>query len=327
MVVSGIVAAMMTGSVAFGPNESGQREVSPVELHGRLQVKGNKIVGAKSDKVASLAGPSFFWSQWMGQFYTPEAVAWVKNDWKASVVRVAVGISGDGYLSNPEAEKKKARTVIDAAIKEGVYVIIDWHDHNAPRHEEQATAFFQEMAKAYGDKPNVIYEIFNEPVGDVSWPEVVKPYSERMVKVIREIDPDNLIIAGSPFWSQAVDVAAADPVKDRNLAYALHFYAGTHKKELRDKGDKAMALGAALFVTEWGTCEASGDGDIDHESVKEWMAWMKKNQLSWCNWSIADKVEGTAALKPGASGTGGWKADMLTPSGALVRGFVREWGW
>lgn len=322
--VTSLLAVLAIGVVGVS---GGQDSGGPVAKHGRMQVKGSVIEGAKSGVPVSVGGPSFFWSQWMGQFYTAEAVSWVKKDWKAGIVRAAVGISGDGYLANPEAEKKKARAVIDAAIKEGIYVIIDWHDHHADRNEKLATEFFTEMAKAYGDKPNVIYEIWNEPVGQISWADVVKPYSERMVKAIRAVDPDNLILVGSPHWCQWVDVAAADPVKDGNVALSLHFYAGTHKADLRERAEKAMALGSALLVSEWGTCNADGDGPIDHESVKEWTAWMKKHHMSWCNWSIADKVEGTAVLKPGASGTGGWGADALTPSGVLVRDMVRGWGW
>ncbi|RYG22605.1 glycoside hydrolase family 5 protein, partial [bacterium] len=170
-----------------------------------------------------------------------------------------------------------------------------------------------------------VYELWNEPTR-VTWSGQVKPYSERVLKAIREIDKDNLVLVGSPTWSQDVDVAAADPIKDVNVAYTLHFYAGTHKQGLRDKADKALSLGAALFVSEWGTCDASGNGGFDPASTAEWMAWIKKNGLSHCNWSVADKVETASIIKPGASPTGGWKDDQLTESGKLVRDIVRGWG-
>lgn len=296
---------------------------SPVAQHGRLQVKGNRIVG-KDEKPVSLAGNSFFWSQWMPQFYNPHVVTWLKNDWKAGVVRVAVGIAQDGYLQHPDEETKRVSAVIDAAIKEGLYVLIDWHDHNAHKQEAQATAFFEGMARKYGNEPNVVYELWNEPT-QVSWKDDVKPYSERVIKAIRAIDPDNLILVGSPHWSQDVHEAAADPIKDKNVAYTLHFYAGTHKKWLRDRADEALSKGVALFVSEWGTCDASGNGGFDPASTKEWMEWIKKNQISHCNWSVADKAESASIVKPGSSATGGWPASALTESGALVREIVRNW--
>ncbi len=296
---------------------------TPVEQHGRLQVKGNRIVGGHGRPV-SLAGMSFFWSQWMPHLYTPGIVRWLKNDWKAGIVRVAVGIGSGGYLEHPAEETARAVKVIDAAIAEGLYVLIDWHDHDAHKHEAEATAFFRKMATKYGGKPNVMYELWNEPT-KVSWSQVVKPYAERVTAAIRKIDRDNMIIVGSPTWSQDVDIAAADPVRDPNLAYTLHFYAGTHKAFLREKAEKAMANGAALFVTEWGTTDASGDGKVDVESTNEWLAFMRKHDLSHCNWSVADKVEASAILRPGASPEGGWKPEELTESGRLVRSIVRDW--
>jgi endoglucanase len=73
-----------------------------------------------------------------------------------------------------------------------------------------------------------------------------------------------LIIVGSPTWSQYVDLAAADPItSDDNIAYTLHFYADTHKHLLRAKAVTALNAGIALFVTEWGTCSADGNGAVN----------------------------------------------------------------
>jgi len=312
------VIALVAAAIALTPSDS-----DPVTVHGRLQVKGNRIVG-KANKPVSLAGMSLFWSQWMPQFYTAETVNWLKKDWNCTIVRAAVAVEPDGYLKFPEREWQKVQTVVDAAQKAGIYVIVDWHDHKAENHADQAVEFFGKLAQKYGKSPNLIYEIYNEPL-KVSWPNVVNPYAERVIREIRKHDPDNLIVVGNPTWSQDVDVAAADPIKDPNVAYALHFYAGTHKQYLRDKAKKAMDLGAALFVTEWGTVEASGDGAVDRESTEAWLEFMRENHISHLNWSVADKVEGAAVLKPGASGKGGWKDSELTESGKYVRSIIRNW--
>ncbi len=296
-----------------------------VSQHGRLQVQGNRIVGAHGRPV-SLAGNSFFWSQWMGRFYTAETVAWLKQDWGTTVVRAALGVhKEDGYLQHPRVNRNRVTTVVDAAVANDLYVIIDWHDHHAEEHTAEAAAFFADMAKRYGHLPNVIYEIYNEPLR-ISWPNTIKPYAEKVIAAIRAHDPDNLIVVGTPSWSQRVDLAAADPIKDPNVAYTLHFYAGTHKADLRAKAEEALALGAALFVTEWGTCNADGNGPIDQASVREWMDFMRKHDLSHCNWSISDKRETASVVKHGASAKGRWKDSDLTPSGLLVRDLIRNWG-
>jgi endoglucanase len=292
-----------------------------VEKYGQLQVKGNRIMG-KDDKPVQLRGMSFFWSQWIGKYYTPEAVKWLRDDWRCTVVRAALAVDHDGYLKNPEAEKQKVITVVDAAIAQGLYVIIDWHDHEAEKHVEQAKAFFAEMAQRYGDKPNVIYEIYNEPL-NVSWSGVIKPYSEAVIAAIRQHDPDNLVICGTRNWSQEIEEVASDPIKLPNVAYTLHFYAATHKQWLRDAATRALSKGVALMVTEYGTCEASGNGVLDRAETQAWWKFMDENSISWCNWSLADKEETSAALKPGAKATGNWTDNEISPSGLFVREELR----
>ena len=146
-----------------------------------------------------------------------------------------------------------------------------------------------------------------------------------MIAAIRAVDAHNLIVVGTPNWSQDVDIASADPIKGENIAYTLHFYAGTHKQSLRDKAVIALNRGTALFVTEWGTCNADGAGGVDARSTAEWMEFMHTWQLSHCNWGIYDKAETAAIIRPGASTQGGWKESDLTESGRLARALVRTW--
>ncbi|MBU2491636.1 MAG: glycoside hydrolase family 5 protein [Bacteroidetes bacterium] len=293
-----------------------------VERFGVIHTDGNKIVDKNGNTVA-LHGMSLFWSQWMPQYYNADCVKWLYEDWNCTVVRAAMAVEAGGYLTNPAAEMAKVKAVIDACIKVGIYVIVDWHDHNAELHREQAVSFFKEIATQYGDKPNLIYEIYNEPIHS-SWKNDVKPYAEEVIQNIRAVDPDNLIIVGSPTWSQDVDIAAADPILYNNIAYSLHFYSATHKQELRNKAAAALNRGAALFVSEFGTCESSGTGIIDYQELDRWYSFIKTNNLSTCNWSIADKDETSAALKPGASGKGNWSDEQLTVSGKYVKAKIKE---
>lgn len=295
---------------------------TPVEKHGALQVRGNRIVDQHGEPVV-LRGMSLFWSQSQGKFYNADAIRWLRDDWRCTVVRAAMGVEHRGYLQNPEREIAKVRAVVDAAIRLGIYVIIDWHDHHADQHTAQAAEFFTEMARLYGDQPNVIYELWNEPLRHHDWSTVIKPYHETIVEKIRALDPDNLIVLGTQTWSQDVDKAALDPVKGKNLAYTLHFYAATHRADLRAKAEAALRQGAALMVTEWGTGAADGDGTLDEAETKLWWEFMERHQLSWCNWSIADKAETTAALRAGAAPGGGWPAAQLSPSGERVRAELR----
>ncbi len=310
----------LTATAAFADHHESDAD-TPVARHGQLKVDGNRIVDASGEPM-QLRGMSLFWSQWMGQFYNADAVKWLADDWNCTVIRASIGVRpNDGYLADPDGEWKKLEAVVDAAIEQGVYVIIDWHSHDI--HTSEAVAFFGKVARRWGDQPNVIYEPYNEPIRQ-DWSSEVKPYHEAVIAAIREHDPDNLVILGTPTWSQDVDVASEDPVEGENLAYTLHFYAGTHGQFLRDKATKAMENGVALFVTEWGTSEASGDGKFAVDETRQWLAFLDEHHIGWANWSVADKDETSAALVPGAAGEGGWGASDLTPSGRFVRAQLRK---
>jgi endoglucanase len=322
------LAALLLAACDTVPTTPPPAPVAPgiVSAHGPLHVVGNRIVGRDGQPV-SLAGISYGWSQWeAARFFNPGTVNWLKSDWHAAIIRAPLGIhEEDGYFQHPTANKARVMHAVDAALAADLYVIIDWHDHNAQLHTDQSIAFFTEMARRYGDRPNIIYEIYNEPKTGYTWARDVKPYAEKVIAAIRAIDPDNLIVVGTPNWSQDVDVAAADPIKDANVAYSLHFYAGTHKQKLRDKATQALQLGAPLFITEWGTCAASGDGPIDDASVREWLAFIRENQLCFCNWAVYDKHETAALVLPSASSKGGWQDANLSASGRYVRELVRDW--
>ena len=304
---------------------------TPVERHGALAVVGNRIVDAHGEAL-SLAGPSLFWSNsgWEGhedRYYNARVVRQVARDWQAGIIRAAIGgTSRGGYIDEPRQNLRRARRVVDAALREGLYVIVDWHAHDAERHPELAIAFFEDIARRYGRHPNLIYEIYNEPLADTDWAAQVKPYAERVIARIRAIDPDNLIVVGTQSWSQDVDKAAADPLQGQvNVAYALHFYAGTHGEALREKARHAMAQGIALMVTEWGTVNADGDGPVAREETERWLACLREHHLSHLNWALGDKREGAAQLRPGTPANGRWSEADLTESGRYVRAIIRGW--
>jgi endoglucanase len=299
---------------------------TPVELHGALRTDGNRVVDRHGRPVA-LAGPSLFWSNtgWgQEKFYNADAVRIFATEWNASVIRAAMGVDErGGYLDDP-ANRARVEAVVDAAIANGIYVIVDWHSHHAERHAPQAIAFFTALARKYGRTPNIIYELYNEPLRDAAWAGTIKPYAEQVIAAIRAVDPDNLIVVGTPAWSQDVDVAAADPLRGHNLAYALHFYAGTHKQGLRDKADAALAMGAPLFVTEWGSVNADGNGAVDAAETRRWQDWLRAHCLSQAQWAASDQPEGASLFKPGTPGTGPWTDADLTDSGKLLRAILKD---
>jgi endoglucanase len=300
---------------------------TPVELNGHLKVEGTHLENEDGDPV-QLKGVSSMWLNWESQAYAedPTALRWMRNNWKLSVIRAAMGVEPEGaYLSNPDVALKQLYAVVDHAIDAGVYVLVDFHAHEAYDHQADAVAFFSKVATKYAGVPNLIYEPFNEPRG-INWPDL-KKYHESVVAAIREQDEQALIVLGTPNYSQDVDTAATDPVEGTNLLYTLHYYACTHKGSLRSKGEVALSLGVALFVTEWGATKADGgiDGTVCLDEAQRWDDWLNAHQISWTAWKLDGcEPDSSCLLMPGAPVDGGWTNDYLHGHAKFVRGRMQQ---
>ncbi|GHT75062.1 hypothetical protein AGMMS50262_09330 [Bacteroidia bacterium] len=305
-----------------------QTDTTLVGRHGQLSVRGTALVDQNGDTLV-LKGVSLGWHCWWDKYYNADAVATFKSDWKAEVVRAAIGVEPEGaYLTDSTLAMTCLTNVVNAAIANDSYVIVDWHAHYI--HLDAAKKFFTDVATQYKGVPNVIYEIFNEPWGDMPW-EAVKAYSIEVIQTIRAIDPDNIILVGNPHWDQDVHVVADDPITGfNNLMYTLHFYAGTHHQELRDRGDYALSKGLPIFVSECAGMEATGDGPIDYPEWQAWTQWMADHRLSWAAWSISSKTETCSMIvaddQPGSipSPVSNWKESDLTEWGNIIRNTLRQ---
>lgn len=299
---------------------------TPIIEHGALKVSGGRMVDRKNQP-PQLRGISLSWSIWGGRkYYNPDVVRWLKKDFNANLLRVSMAVEPEGgYLKDPQGQEDLIIPVIDEAIKQGIYVLIDWHDHHANVNIGRAKSFFSKMSKKYAGIPNVIYEIWNEPER-VEW-KVVKDYANEVATEIRKNDPENIIVVGSPHWDQDIDLVAREPlIGFRNIVYSFHFYASEpgHQESLMRRADQALNAGLPVFVTEWGVGEATGDGVFDVQKTEKWFSWMEKHKISSANWNVTDKKETTALLLAGAAATGSWPLDMLSPAGLYIRTQLRK---
>lgn len=295
-----------------------------IAYHGHLHVDGTHLKN-EAGEIAVLNGMSSHGMQWYPQFARKASIHTTKQV-GANVFRVAMYTDEGGYYSDNSIVANVCKAV-DETLALDMYAIIDWHinfDNDPLAHVEQAKAFFDDISKKYSDEPGVIYEICNEPNGaDVTWGGSVKPYAQQVIPVIRNNAPDAVILVGCPTWSQDVDICAADPLEFHNIMYTLHFYAGTHGDELRNKCSKALSMGAPVFVSEWGTSAADGSGGVFIQESDIWLDFLAKNDISWCNWSLGDRDETSAALLPGAP-LGNWTAEQLSESGRYVFTKLKE---
>ena len=289
--------------------------VGPVKQWGQLQVKGTQLCDQQGNPVV-LRGVSFGWHNIWPRFYNKGAVKTLVNDWHATVLRAAMGIKiEDNYLENPEFAKKCVEAVVDAAIKNDVYVIMDWHAPDT--YTREAKEYFGYFAKKYGKYPHIIYEIFNEPV-EQSW-ESLKEYATEVIGEIRKYDPDGVILVGCTHWDQDIDVVAKSPLQGlSNIMYTVHFYAATHGDYLRNKMVEAHKT-LPIFVSECAGMEASGNGPLNLPEWQKWIDVMEAEKISWVNWSVSDKDETCSMLLPRATAKGPWADDVIKVYGKKVK--------
>lgn len=309
-------------AIALGCSSSKTPEVPALKVVGTsLTADGKPVV---------MRGVSFGWHNIWPRFYNKEAVKHLHDDWGVSMFRAAIGADDhamadnpgirSGYMGEPEFALECLYNVVDGAIECGAYVIVDWHSHVL--HTEEAKEFFTKVATRYADSPNVIYELYNEPVND-SWAEL-KAYAEELIPVIDSISCVHpLILMGCPHWDQDIHLPAEDPLTCYdNLMYTVHFYAATHKDYLRERSDAAIAVGIPVFLSECAACEASGDGPVDAESWQAWTDWAMERGISMLTWSISDKAETCSMFTPEASSEGPWPDEVVKPWGEIVKAWI-----
>lgn len=287
---------------------------------GALSVSGTKLTDSSGNAV-QLRGISTHGLAWFPDYVNEDCFRQLRDEWNVNVIRLAMYTAEyGGYCSGGDQEslKQLIQNGVAYATSLNMYVIIDWHilsDNNPNTHKEEAKNFFAEMAQLYANQTNVLYEICNEPNGGTSWSEI-KSYAEEVIPVIRTYDEDAVIIVGTPNWSQYVDQAAADPISGYdNIMYSLHFYAATHKDSLRNTMTAAIDAGLPVFVTEYGICDASGNGSIDETQANHWVSVMDEYGVSYVAWNLSNKNETSAIFSNSCSKTSGFTQDDLSASG------------
>lgn len=291
--------------------------------NGALHVQGTQLVDASNTPV-QLKGVSTHGLAWFGQYVNEECFSTLKRDWKCSVIRLALYTAeSGGYCA--DGDKTQLMELIDRGVRyatnQDMYVIVDWHtlsDNNPNMHLDEAKAFFNDISARYANNNNVIYEICNEPNGSTSWGDV-KSYASEVINVIRAHDNDAVILVGTPNFSQGVDAAAESPLDGfSNIMYTLHFYAATHRDDLRARLSAALDAGLPVFVSEFGICDASGNGAIDAQSARAWIDLLNERGVSYVAWNLSNKDESAAMLRPDCDKLSGFTIDDLSISGTWV---------
>ena len=301
---------------------------TPFGQHGALHVENGKLTDTDGN-IVQLYGMSTHGIAWFPQYINYDSFRTLRDDWNTNCIRLAMYTAEyGGYCAGGDKEQLKqlVRDGVSYATELGMYVIVDWHilsDCDPNQNKDEAIAFFREMSEAFADNDNVLYEICNEPNSGTSW-DSIKSYAEEVIPVIREQKPDAVILVGTPTWSQEIDKAASSPLTFDNVMYTLHFYAGTHKDDLRNRLETCAQNNLPVFVSEFGMCDASGNGANDFDSTTKWLDLLNKYQISFCCWNLANKDESSSVFKAASTALSDWTDEDFNESGRWIRDYFRS---
>lgn len=290
------------------------------DFYGQLHVKDGKLTDTAGNPV-QLRGLSTHGLAWFPEYVNAACIKELHENFGCNVFRMAMYTAEyGGYCTG--GDQTKLKDLIDQgvsyAVDNDMYVIIDWHilsDSSPLTNMEPAKVFFMEMAEKYKDCPNVIYEICNEPNGSTTWSDI-RRYAMDVINVLRARDTDCVILVGTPNWCQKVDDVLADPIREYDdIMYTLHFYADTHKQSLRDTLVKVQKENLPVFVSEFGICDASGNGAVNEKEADTWISLLNDYQISYVMWSLCNKNESASFLKDSCKKKSGFTDDDLAPSG------------
>lgn len=306
----------------FASSVSAAGKKTPFEKHGNLSIENGDLVD-KNNNPVQLYGMSTHGIAWFPQYVNKEAFKSLRDEWNTNCIRLAMYTAEyNGYCTggNQEYLKNLVFNGIDYATELGMYVIVDWHilnDKNPEVYREEAKKFFQEVSSKYKKNDNILYEICNEPNSGTSWSDILS-YANYVIPEIRKNDKNAIVIVGTPDWCQKIDAVIPAPLDFDNVMYSVHFYANTHKEWLRSNLQKAYEQGLAIFVSEFGTCDASGNGGYNEYESRIWLQFLDEYNISYMNWSLANKNETASALNSSCRKNSKWVQTDLSESGKFI---------
>lgn len=271
---------------------------SPLKKHGALRLDGQTIVDKNGEKF-QIQGISTHSISAFPEYINSNVFKFIKNNLNCNTIRLCVyTVEDEGYTTDlfPKIDEG-----IEFATEQGMYVILDWHtlkDANPNINKESAKEFFSRMVERYKDYENIIYEICNEPNGATTWDDV-REYALEIIPIIRDCNPNSLIIVGTPNYCKNLEEVVESPITEYdNLLYSFHFYASSHKQSMREKLDSAYIDSLPVIVSEYGLSEYTGTGNLDEEEADNWIEYLRERNIGYICWSFCNKDESSALLKP-----------------------------
>ncbi len=198
--------------------------------------------------------------------------------------------SDSGEETNEQYVEDFLRPIVDYTARKGLYAIIDFHqiaDVDSSI-DKEVSDFWTFVAPRFADYPNVLYEVFNEPIrvnGSEEWADF-HPYAQAWVDLIRAAAPQTPILMGGPMWSQNIGDASELPLTGGNVAYVSHIYPSHWTQAVPYEMERCAAV-HPVVITEWGFDNGEpGLADSAGYSVN-FKKLINAKKVSWTAWALS----------------------------------------
>jgi len=240
----------------------------------------------------------------------------IAREWHANVVRISLHPSVWKYKPHAEVLEALDRE-IQAALGNGMYVIVDWHTIGWPNgyyekiekawtddpadlydsNFDLAKSFWEEVSARFGKDGRIIFELWNEPVRtkkeeDEEIPpewEQMKPFFAELLGIVRA-HSGNVVLATGNDWAYDLRGIREDPLAGENVAYSWHIYANTDDNDEEQWAEHLDGLQkvAPVMVTEWGFQEHTDEAfrgtakSFGRKFVRDFLEGRRLHSTAWC---------------------------------------------
>jgi len=258
-----------------------------------------------NDMFCEMVGPDFtadFWKMFKDNYVTRADIEFIAST-GANTIRVPFHyklFTDEDYMGLVSAQDgfKRLDDVIGWCREFGIYVILDMHDapggqtgdniddsygypwlFESEKSQQLFCDIWKKIAQYYRNEPVILgYDLINEPIAPYfeNIDELnarLEPLHKRVTAVIREVDPNHIIMFGAPQWNGNFK-PFSDSVFDDNIMYTCHRYGGDASVdairnfiEFRDRVNLPMYMGEIGHNTdEWqeNFCKAMEESNIGY---------------------------------------------------------------
>lgn len=236
------------------------------------------------------------------------------HNWGADIVRLPIHPPNFRDIG-----ENRTLEILEQAVqwaeKSRLYIIIDFHGLGFPPDgtnmvdwaatDEQETIEFWKCISGYfaGNRIVAFYELYNEPGRETSGRStstdwlIWKTFCENVIDVIREKDPDKIILVGALNYGNNLYHARTNPVNRPNVGYTCHPYPGQSRWITWDDAFGRTAEEYPVILTEFGFENHQTEDQLINEASfagpgryrDELMKYTENRGIGWVAWVFSDQ--------------------------------------